>query len=1393
MLQIPVKLDLEAGKAEQALRDFFNGVEDALDGILDLNGSKVDFEVNMRTTGDDVVKELKDTEAATKKLTDSVKKHNKGQDQSISRTKFKIQQLKKERDELTANTQKHKEAAQAVKKLEAEFRTLQGVQSGSINDLKSQRNELVSLKNSVKINTPEFKKLTKEIKNFDKQLAATGPKANSFVGAFAKVAIVSAGIQAVGSALRSVGNTVDTYVRRTKEVEGFNLALRNVGIEQAEVSRIFEQANTTASALGAPLAQVEKTYKRMIPALQAVGTSSKDSDNFIEQISARTQTLGLNTEQSGRLLEAFAQVLSKGKLQAEELNQQISELDGAFRTQFADALGVSSAALNDLISSSQITADVFVETVNKMSNGAEALKQRIIDGTATIQQFENEISRIDTKNIESIGKAIEPAIKSFLRIRLAVAEFIKEFSKSAQFDTLVTIFNSTAKGAELFAAGLIKVLQVIGELTAPLARVIDFILRLDKGFGGAVGILIASAASIATIAVAIKGLIALKAGLAFVALQFKVLGNAINATGDFAGKTGPTIAKYGDTAKKTGFAAQSATMKFKAFGKAIGRMALIAGAITIVDKMISVFNAGSEATKEMNEQFGSISIDFAEKLKDINREANKTPDSLKKLSASLDETTKKTGEAGEVNKAWGLTLGSIALGAGLVALTVATGGAAVIAYGVAVAAGAASVTLLSKAHKELESSAGGRKYLEQQKKINDLLAQNRVELRKLGVQAGQIDFSAFKDAEKDINIVSQRLQAEVSTIKANIAANKELIKTEEAKTELDDKQQRISDAKVARAQENIKADQKQLVISERQAKAASDMNVLLIRQGDAATIAGASVEHLAEATEKLNQEIATDLIISQTESIKRYGKEANAASLIAAAGIAAEVVASEQRAKDAEKQLAGLEERRRVNGILAAEEEALQAKLTQTVAKETQTQAQLGIDARNAVIDAFEQGIQQANQKVDILAGAASKLKGAFDNVTGSFTSGLSAAVGLIDELVSREIKGLEVGSDKRKQLIRIQLKAQAVAEVAENNLAQMKLRVQNKIATSEARIAALRLQSEAKIAAAKGEVDIAKALQEAASVQGEVIRGLEAQFQIESTVLDLQKQQTNEKLISKGLEEQIGKSSGEVAAILGVQNTSLLDGSRKLMDMVKFSDKYAGKMGEAATSAQENTEEAAKLSLGKGLEQAQNVKDALDGAKGAAEGLKTVAETINTPFSHVEGTAKGIANYLEDSVREAAALARIIANGGDRRAMGGPVNAGQTYTVNDGGGREGFLNNAGTFKMLPAARNMKWTAPTSGTVIPAGLVDRYRSMYDTNSSNISMKDVKVDASRVNGLSASVDSGNLVQRIATAMSNSGGNQRITNHVTIQSQQPVTDASKIMTSVARAKLRRGGGI
>jgi hypothetical protein len=50
-------------------------------------------------------------------------------------------------------------------------------------------------------------------------------------------------------------------------------------------------------------------------------------------------------------------------------------------------------------------------------------------------------------------------------------------------------------------------------------------------------------------------------------------------------------------------------------------------------------------------------------------------------------------------------------------------------------------------------------------------------------------------------------------------------------------------------------------------------------------------------------------------------------------------------------------------------------------------------------------------------------------------------------------------------------------------------------------------------------------------------------------------------------------------------------------------------------------------------------------------------------------------------------------------------------------------------------------------------------------------------------------SGNLIKQMGAMMS--GNNtQRITNHVTIQSQSPVMDASKIMANVNRLRARRG---
>ena len=58
MLQIPVKLNLEAGEAVEALKKFEKGAEDAIKEIVDLNGKKINVDFKFSVSGDPVVKEL---------------------------------------------------------------------------------------------------------------------------------------------------------------------------------------------------------------------------------------------------------------------------------------------------------------------------------------------------------------------------------------------------------------------------------------------------------------------------------------------------------------------------------------------------------------------------------------------------------------------------------------------------------------------------------------------------------------------------------------------------------------------------------------------------------------------------------------------------------------------------------------------------------------------------------------------------------------------------------------------------------------------------------------------------------------------------------------------------------------------------------------------------------------------------------------------------------------------------------------------------------------------------------------------------------------------------------------------------------------------------------------
>lgn len=129
-------------------------------------------------------------------------------------------------------------------------------------------------------------------------------------------------------------------------------------------------------------------------------------------------------------------------------------------------------------------------------------------------------------------------------------------------------------------------------------------------------------------------------------------------------------------------------------------------------------------------------------------------------------------------------------------------------------------------------------------------------------------------------------------------------------------------------------------------------------------------------------------------------------------------------------------------------------------------------------------------------------------------------------------------------------------------------------------------------------------------------------------------------------------------------------------------------------------------------------------------------------------------------------------------RFAGGPVTGGASYTVNELG-KEAFLSASGKLSMINAPSFGTWTAPSSGTVIPAHL---------TSQLSIPRGGINLNGNVRNSAAAAGASGG-VGAMARALMNAQGGDRINNNVTIQSANTTKAASDILVELTKIRRRR----
>jgi len=334
-------------------------------------------------------------------------------------------------------------------------------------------------------------KVNPELANLKKQQfalnAATtkfGKVGMAFKGFGAAVQAAFGPITAIIAGITALMGVINTLTGRQKQLQGLKLTLDGVGVSLANQEAVLARSRNIALSYGVSLTKIEGAFKRLTPAILESGGSLDEASTAIEGISARTTMLGLNAEQSGRYIEAFAQVMGKGKLQSEELNQQFSELDGGLRGQIKNYLAAEEGITDfeGAMKRGEITAGLFLKAfkaINKdimqkfkkdIDKVQESLNTLGQDGGMTLSQFQAKMQALSSIGLDQVGKALAPLGRELAKIYAAFVQFVTKMATEMPGLQKVFQFLGDVTGRVL-KVGINSVLGLVYEL----ARAVDFV------------------------------------------------------------------------------------------------------------------------------------------------------------------------------------------------------------------------------------------------------------------------------------------------------------------------------------------------------------------------------------------------------------------------------------------------------------------------------------------------------------------------------------------------------------------------------------------------------------------------------------------------------------------------------------------------------------------------------------------------------------------------------------------------------------------------------------------------------------------------------------------------------------------------------------------------------
>lgn len=173
-----------------------------------------------------------------------------------------------------------------------------------------------------------------------------------------------AAFTAIKSVIISLGAPI---IKATQEVVGFRNAIdaiRGAG----EGAKALEEVRDIAERTGTSLGSLIQNYKQFEASAASAGLEIKKSQEIFEAFSGALTVLGTTVQQQDLAFRALQQMMSKTTVQMEELKGQLGEnLPGAVQL-FAEAMGLSTKALEKMLKNGEVLAAEVLPKVAALLN-----------------------------------------------------------------------------------------------------------------------------------------------------------------------------------------------------------------------------------------------------------------------------------------------------------------------------------------------------------------------------------------------------------------------------------------------------------------------------------------------------------------------------------------------------------------------------------------------------------------------------------------------------------------------------------------------------------------------------------------------------------------------------------------------------------------------------------------------------------------------------------------------------------------------------------------------------------------------------------------------------------------------------------------------------------------